>query len=352
MNQVVAVNRLDGPAYVGQRSISWRFDLVDSVTGYRRAVHPNVASGANIRHDTRSTIKRVITGLTLDRDDTAEFNSITSRLEPFMLIGDAEYQVGRYVPSDWARFRATSGVSSSASFYDEGFIIDQQLPNAFGANSVNGEVVSSMLERFLSAYPISYRIEAVLPEYASLGSWSAGTRGGFILDQLALEGDYLSPWFDNDSVLQVRRSVDDLPTFDFDANARVLRDSVVEADNLIDAPNRFVVVGNGAAALEGPVVGFADVPSSAPHSIANRGFIVSDVSNRQVLNQAQAGAIAANLARNQTLVETSELQTPPDPRHDSYDVVRWRGVNWVEIAWTLPFAADAEMNHVLRRSYE
>lgn len=342
---------LDGPRYIGQRSASWRFDIVDIVTGYRQAIHPVVSSSAGIRHDTRSTIKRQITGLTLNRDDTAAFNSISSRLEPFMLIGGTEFQVGRYVPSDWARFPMSSGTTSSASFYDEGFIIDQQIPNSFGANTVNGEMVTSMLQRFLVSYPIKYFIEGVLQSYKSIGAWGAGTRGGFILEQLALDGDFLSPWFDNTSTLRFIRSVEaELPSFDFD-DGTVNRDNIIESDNLISAPNRFVVIGNGAASLGESLVGVADVPSSAPHSIANRGFVVTEVVNRQVTTAAQAGAIAVNLARNQTFVEQVELQTPGDPRHDSYDVVLWQEKRWVEIAWTLPFNVTSPMSHVLRRSY-
>lgn len=343
--------RLDGAPYAGQRSASWRFDLVDIVTGYRQAIHPIISSSAGIRHDTRSTIKRNITGLTLNRDDTAIFNSISSRLEPFMIIGGTEFQVGRYVPSDWARFPMTSGTTSSASFYDEGFIVDQQISNAFGADQADGEIASSMIQRFLAKYPVNYFIEGVLPSYVSIGSWGAGTRGGFVLEQLALDGDFLSPWFDNTSVLRFIRSVEgELPSFDFDAGT-VNRENIIESDNLISAPNRFVVIGNGAASLSEPLVGVADVPSSAPHSIANRGFVVAEVVNRQVTTVAQAGAIAANLVRNQTFVEQAELSTPPDPRHDSYDVITWQGKRWVEIAWTLPFNVTSPMSHVLRRSY-
>lgn len=345
--------KLDGLAYVGQRSTTWRFDLVDAVTGYRRAIHPVISSSAGIRHDTRSTIKRQITGLTLDETDTAAFSSLSSRLEPFMIVGDDEFQVGRYVPSDWARFTLSSGTTSSASFYDEGFIVDQQISQAFGADSENGEVVSSMIQRFLARYPaITYYVEGVLPSYVSLGSWSAGTRGGFILDQLALDGDFLSPWFDNASVLQFKRSVEsELPTFDFDEGSQVIREQVIESDNLINAPNRFVVIDNGASSFKQPIIGSADVPSSAPHSIANRGFVVADVLNRQLVTQAQATAIAVNLARNQTLVEQVELQTLPDPRHDSYDVVLWQEKRWVEIAWNLPFTSGAPMSHTMRRNY-
>lgn len=349
-----AETTLDGPTWVGQRSTSWRFDIVDAVTGYRRTIHPAIQGSAGIRHNTLATIKRTITGLVLNAEDTAAFDSITSRLEPFFLVGDEEYQVGRYVPSDWARFPLSSGTTSSASFYDEGFIVDQQLTNAFGANSPSGEVVSSMIRRFLASYPIEFYVEGVIPEYVSLGSWGAGTRGGFILDQLALDGDYQAPWFDNASVLQFRRAIDpnhELPTFDFDAG-QVSQGTIVESDNLINAPNRFVVVGNGANSLGQEIVGRADVASSAPHSIANRGFVVPEVINRQVVSTGQAGAIAANLARNQVLVEQVELQTPPDPRHDGYDVILWQGQRWVEMGWNLPFAATGMMSHTLRKVYD
>lgn len=344
---------LDGPASRGQRSVTWRFDLVDAVTGYRRTINPIIGGSAGIRHDTTGTIKRSISGLTLDKVDTAVFNSISSRLEPIMIIQEREFPLGRYVPSDWARFVEQSGTTSSASFYDEGFIIDQSISEAFGAISPTGETATSMIIRFLTRFPtIKYFIEGVQPSYTSLGSWGAGTRGGFILNQLALDGDFLSPWFDNTSTLQFRRSVEeDLPSFDFDDGSHVLDSRIVESDNLISAPNRFVVIGNGAAALGEEIVGVADVPSSAPHSIQNRGFVVAEVVNRQVATSGQAGAIAVNLARNQTLVEQVDLETLADPRHDSYDVVMWQEKRWVEIAWNLPFAAGSPMTHTLRRSY-
>lgn len=342
---------LDGPAYVSQRSTSWRFDLVDAVTGYRRAIHPVISGAAGIRHDTRSTIKRQISGLFLNAEDTAAFSSLSSRLEPFMIVGDEEFQVGRYVPSDWARFTVTSGTASSVSFYDEGFIIDQQITNAFGANEVLGEMVGSMINRFMQRFPtLRYYVVGTQPFYVSIGSWSAGTRGGFILSQLALDGDYLSPWFDNSSVLQFRRDLEPMAQFDFDAG-QVNRDSIVESDNLIDAPNRFVVVGNGASAMNEEIVGVAEVPSSAPHSKLNRGFVVTDVISRQVTTKEQAAAIAQNLVRNQTLIEQVDLQTPPDPRHDSYDTIKWRGELWTEIAWTLPFSPTSSMSHTLKKVY-
>ena len=323
------------------------------MTGYTREIHPVINQGASLQHNTLTTIKRTLSGVTLDAADTAAFNSISSRLQLFMVIKGEEFPLGRYVPSDWARFRLSGGNQSVASFYDEGFIIDQQIPNAFGANSLTGEVASAALTRFLLQYPIAFYI-AGPSEFTTLGSWAAGTRGGQVLDQLAVDGDYLSPWFDNSSVLQLRRTFDpahEIPNFDFDAGGYVIRDQIIESDNLINAPNRFVVIGNGAAVFDEAVIASADVPSSAPHSIANRGFIVSEVTTRQVTTRSQAAAIAQQLVQTQTLFQQVELETLPDPRHDSYDVIRWQSALWQEIAWTLPLDVTQPMRHTLRRAF-
>ncbi len=346
--------KLELPDYVGQRSATFRFDIVDAVTGYRRAIRPITNSAPTLRHNTLGTIKRILSGLLLGVDDTAVFNSISSRLELFMLVGGQEFALGRYVPSDWPRFPSTGGTTSAVSFFDEGFIVDQQIVNAFGASTILSEFVSVMLERFLANYPVQFTIEP--SDFVSLGSWGAGTRGGFIVEQLALDGDYLAPWFDNQSIMRFIRNFNpasSIPDFDFDTGNRVLRENITESDNLTNAPNRFVVIGNGAASIESgaAIVGVADVPNSAPHSIMNRGFIIPEVVTRQIDSGAQATAIAENLVQRQTLFEQTELYTPPDPRHDSYDVIRWQGENWLEIEWSLTCREGAPMKHTLRKTY-
>jgi hypothetical protein len=49
--------------------------------------------------------------------------------------------------------------------------------------------------------------------------------------------------------------------------------------------------------------------------------------------------------------ERVELSTPPDPRHDSHNVIRWQGENWLELAWSMPLVEGGEMRHVLRKAY-
>ena len=193
--------------------------------------------------------------------------------------------------------------------------------------------------------------------FADTVSWPAGTRRGYVVEQLALDGDWFPPWFDHNNVMRWIRTFDPataVPTFDFDTGNKVFRAKVTTSDNLIDAPNRFVVISNGISSIganSSPVVGVYDIPSSAPHSAANRGFVFAKTESRQLFNLDQAKAVAKNLGQQQTLFETLNINTAPDPRHDSYDVIRWQGVNWLEIEWSLPLIEGAEMTHVARRAY-
>jgi hypothetical protein len=94
------------------------------------------------------------------------------------------------------------------------------------------------------------------------------------------------------------------------------------------------------------------VPNSAPHSIQNRGFVIADVINIQLTTRAQANAVARNIAVTQRIVERVELTTPPDPRHDSYDVVRWDGSLWLEVSWSMTLVEGGAMRHVLQRIFQ
>lgn len=348
--------RLELAAYVGQRAATFRFDLVDAVTGYREPINPVSDSPPTLTHNSRNTVKRSITGLQLTRTDTAKFNSISSRLEPFMVVRGVEYPLGRYVPASQVRQRWTSGVTSTAGFYDEGVIVDQQLDTSFGPQApFTTESVVSLLKRLLGPLPIDFYLEP--SPYVSAGSWSIGTRRGSVVETLAEDGDYFSPWFDNASIMQFKRSFDpatELPTFDLDEPGRVLRDRILETDDLTSLPNRYIVIGNGTGVVGATgqiVVGVADVPSSAPHSILNRGFTIPFTETRQVASPEQAAAQAQALALHRTAVEQVELLTPPDPRHDSYDVLRWQGVNWLEVSWSLPMIEGGAMSHVAHRAY-
>lgn len=345
---------LDLDDWIGQRAETYRFELVDAVTGYRREVYPIANTVPTLSHDVGRTIKRQISNLLLGVEDTPYLNTISSRVEVFMELGGRSYPLGQYIPNGQLRIESTGGTQSVQSFYDNGFIVDQELPEAFGS-LVNGEALTKTIARLLTPLPITFELEASV--FGDTVSWSAGTRRGYVVEQLALDGDWFPPWFDNANVMRWIRTFDPataIPTFDFDAGNKVIRGTVNRSDDLIDAPNRFVVISNGISSVGAnstAVVGRYDVPDSAPHSITNRGFVLTKTETRQLYSVEQANAVARSLGQQKTIFETLNISTAPDPRHDGYDVIRWQGVNWLELSWTLPLVAGSTMNHVARRAY-
>ena len=184
-------------------------------------------------------------------------------------------------------------------------------------------------------------------------SWGIGSTRGQILDALAVAGDYFSPWFGNDQKMHLIRTFNpagSVPQFDYDAGHQVFRDGITETSNILVAPNRFVVISNTGASAA-PVVGTATVPPGAPNSFTNRGFYVTKVVTLQLTDLAQAEAVAAGLANRQTIFETVSLNTPPDPRHDSYDVIVWKGDLWLELAWSMQLVEGGTMSHTMRKGY-
>lgn len=347
---------LDLDAWVGQRTATYRFDNVDIVTGYREQIYPRSDVVPTLSHDSGRIIKRTLTNLWFDAATTAALNTISARIEVFMILVGVSFPLGQYLFNDQTRARYTSGVISSNSAYDNGFIVDQPLEHGFpiqGLDAIGPRLADVLIRELLTGLPIEYTLEPTF--YQSAGSWMAGTSRGYAVEQLSVDGDWLSPWFDNTNVMRFIRSFDPataVPTFDFDSGNKVMRDPPpIETDDLLGAANRFVVVSNGSTVTTGPVVGTYDVPSSAPHSIANRGFVIPKVIDRQVEDVGQAQAIAANLGQRQTIFERVELTTAPDPRHDSYDVILWQGEKWLETAWSLPLVEGGKMRHTARKTY-
>jgi hypothetical protein len=165
----------------------------------------------------------------------------------------------------------------------------------------------------------------------------------------------MSAWMNNNGFFRMIRTVDPdtaTPTLDFDRGHRVIQGSITETSDLLRAPNRFIVTSNSGSAMDAAIVGRYDVPPSAPYSIAARGFVIPQTTNLQAGGQAQADAMARNQGIRQSVFRRTSLSTAPDPRHDSYDVVRWQGVNWLELAWTLTLEEGAPMTHTLRRSFQ
>ena len=333
---------------VGVRAATFAFDLVNGVTGEKRgSIKPLV--GATLSHDTNSTIKRRLS-MALGVTDTATINTVSDRVLVYMVINGTRWPLGRYMFTNKASQFFSSGRLSNVTLVDEMFLVDQ--PIEAGING-NGKLVSAVIEETIADLPVVLG-DLDLSLFTSVESWSIGTNRGNVLQSLSVTGDYFSPWFGNDAKLHFIRSFDPAkvePQFNYDTGNQVFRSGIVETDELLTAPNRVIVVSNASSRPQDAVVGVADVASNAPNSIQNRGFVIPVVFNLQVATAAQATIVAAGLAQRMTIFEQVSLSTPPDPRHDSYDVILWQGEKWLELSWTMNLMEGGAMTHTLRKSY-
>lgn len=353
------MNTLDFNLGIGQRSTTYRFNVIDGATGaYRGEIHPIRSSTPSLSHDVTSTIPRRLQGVTLAPDEVDLFRPLIDRIELTMLIdGVGEYPLGRYVASDDVQATQSDGMTGTPiatmrvlSLYDEMFVIDQKLPDSFASGNV---LISEVIKDLLRNLPIiEPRIDGC--SQTSNAGWSAGTSRASVLKDLCTAGGYFTPWFDHTGTLRCIQSFDPalaVPTIDFDIIPRVMRKSITITDESLSAPNRFVVISNDTETSDAPIVGTWDVPATAPNSILNRGFIIPDVRDIQVTSVNQAQVYARTIGIQETIVTRLECTTIPDPRHDSYDVIRFLNENWLEIGWTITLSGNGTMRHTLSRTY-
>lgn len=340
---------LDLDPWVGQRQCTFRFDRINGVTGeVLGQIHP--LRGAKLTHDTTRTIKRQLS-LSLGVVDTASINVISDRILVYMVFPNGtEYPLGKYMFTDESEQFFTSGTLGDVALNDEMFLVDQQITKGIVGNQAP---TMSVVQNVLNGLPISYVMEpSALP---SVGSWTVGTGRGSVLEALAKTGDYFSPWFGNDTQMHWIRSFDPsdgrLPDLDFDHGNKVFRAGIVKTSDLLTAPNKFIVISNTPTDPSTPVVGEASVNPAAPHSLPNRGFEIPEVQDLQLADAVQAAAVAQNLANRQTIFERVTLNTAPDPRHDSYNVIRWQESLWLELAWSMALVEGGAMGHLLRKVY-
>jgi len=260
-----------------------------------------------------------------------------------------EWLLGKYMFTDSSLAVSTSGDLANVVLNDEMFLVDQQISK--GIDGVR-KPISTTVSLVMAEFP-SITVDQEACFFEGNQAWTVGAGRGQILQDLALAGAMFSPWFDNRGALRLIRAFDPtekVPDFDFDTGKSVVRAGIVETSDILTAPNRFIVISNtsenGTA-----VVGIGDVPVNAPNSFANRGFYIVQTEDLQLNTASQAQQVANNLALRSTVFERVTLTTPPDPRHDSYNVIKWQGDLWLELAWDMNLSEGGLMNHSLRKAY-
>lgn len=359
---------LDLAPWVGQRQCTYRFNLLNGVSGENKGEITPIRGSASLSHNTLQTIKRQLS-LSLGVRDTALINAVQDRIDVTMVFPNGqEYPLGRYMFTAESDQIFTSGDLANVVLNDEMYLVDQAITQGFDGSSTSlssanpagtspassqaGFPITAVIVSLFENLPVRILMES--SPYASSQSWGIGTMRGSIVEALALTGDFFSPWFGNDGFMHFIRAFNPanaIPDFDWDSGNQVMRPSIVRTSNILNAPNRFVVISSAPADNKIPTFAVANAPINAPHSFEKRGFIIADVRDVSAVSTEQCAAIAQNLVERQTIFETTTLNTPPDPRHDSYNVVKWQGDLWLELAWRMTLSEGQPMTHTLRKAY-
>lgn len=339
---------LDLDPWVGQRQASFRFRVVEAAT-HKVLGEITPLRTANMSHNTGQTIKRTLQ-LELGKVDTAAIDPVTDRISVFMVFPNgAEYPLGRFIFSDSNLKQFTSGFLGSYSLSDEMFLVDQEIRTAINGVGVG---IPDVITQVVAGLPVTLHIEN--SPFLARESWGIGTTRGQILEALSVTGDYLSPWFDNNGILRFIRSfnpADRICDLDFDDGNKVLRENIVYTSDLLNAPNVIIATSNSSGDNSVAVTSVAFVSPNAPNSVARRGFEIPKTYTLQLTDNTQASVVAQGLAQRNTILEKVSLTTAPDPRHDSYNVIKWQNELWLELSWSMALTEGGVMNHQLRKAY-
>jgi hypothetical protein len=268
-----------------------------------------------------------------------------------MILEDgSEWPLGVFMfPSKEVNKRSVGNFLSSTLF-DETFILDQGTSEPFGLNDTT--VITDAMWRLIIDSKIgNFNIIDSQTKAKEPIAWPPGTSRLRILAELCEMTSYLSPFIDNDGVLQC---VPDNPGRPADhayttsgGYARIIADSIVDSSSLLEAPNVYIVVNSGAT--ESEISGRYDIPDLWPHSKLNRGFeVVKTITMQGIESSDKATQIAQTTARHDLgTFKSVSFSSAPDPRHDTFDVVEFDEEFYTEASWSMSLTPGAEMSHDL-----
>lgn len=332
-----------------------RFDIVD-VSGVKVGTLQPVAP-AQISNDATQQIKRRLSNLLITSSDYASVNPLAHRIKPYWVLENAdELPLGLFMFADASSQRYSYGLTMTATLVDQGLILTQELGTSlsFAAGTTASEAITQTVQ---AAGIFTASIASTQYTLGSPIAWPAGKTGttyAKVLDDLCLKAGYHSPYFSNSGTLIIREATN-LSTataaYNYVDGGRIIAGSMVESNDLLNAPNRFLVVDT--AATTGAVTYEYLIPSTAPHSFEYRGFYVTKtVEAPGVGNVEQARSVAeAYYSQTPQAYEIAAFSSPADPRHDTFDVINYRGTNYLEIGWSLTCGPGGPMNHKLSRVY-
>lgn len=344
-------------AGVFHRADTFEFVLLDRNDERIGEVHPRADQPPTITIDTDRAMIRSLDGLELPASEQQDINPQSDRLQPVMVLQNGERRPwGVYLFASRSRPRRSWGNEQVVNLRDKLHILAS--PRGRTSSTNRGQ---NLLQRAIDHLRLRIPDTDIVVQGASNAVASAPMLWQADVNLQDVVNDHLEPagfypvHFNHDGKAVLRQRPSDPETAEPDLiyrpAGRIIADSIVQTDDDLDAPNVFVVVdtsGNNQA-----IVGRYVIPSSAPHSIANRGYEVVHVEQVQgVESRAQADQLAKAMGQTASRgYEFQEFAGTLDPRHQTFDLVQLLGTNFLERSQRIPLASGAKHEHVLRRVY-
>lgn len=318
-----------------------------------------------IVNDTTRSIRRNIPRVVIpprpreDVDSTRfyaeDLDTLSMSVKPRHVLGDGTVSpVGTFIWGDDSQVQWSSGSPRICALTDLCTNLDQPLETSVGFGV--GASVLDAIEEVLDDENISTAgVDGTDATFGVAVGWAAGRDTTLtVLDGLCKNAGFLPPYYDNNGVLQCRIAPNvatATPEFAYGFGVGgVVPGSAVFSNDLLTAPNRYVVIGGNPDA---ELVGIFDVPDAAPNSFYNTGRIrrksdtVQGISTQPQADQAAAAAYASDISTYTWLSFDARI----DPRHDTWNIVSYDGVNYREVGWTIHATPGGTMNHALRGTY-
>jgi hypothetical protein len=339
-------------------SHTFRFDVLDSGLGLIGEVHPTRSDRVQITNRPPGAVKRRMSNFHLTQTEAADIDPVSMRIRPMYVPGDGSTPepLGVFLWADASTLRHARGNDHEGTLHDQGLIWGQPIAEGISFES-GSSVYDAMFQVCVWAGFPHAQIENTSASFAAPVAWPGSSQNTYykVLAELAMKhAQFFDPYFNRGGV-PILRAPGDLgaviPSYVYDddpVTGRIIRDSVVVSNDLLNAPNRYIVLDTSVK----PATVLAEylVPEDAPNSRARRGwYLTKYVEVQGLASQADAEAVALNMARQDRAYEEISFTSTIDPRHDTYDVMRVLDGDYLETEWTMTLGPGGPMAHKGKR---
>lgn len=363
---ISADDYFSGAAALRQESVVWT--VLDRDLNVIGELMVDRDHAPTITNDVDRAIRRTVTGMTVtqrpvnDPDPqhiyARDLEPLTMRIAPYWAVAGELFPLGVFMFTDDSAKLFSWGQTHDVQLGDQMALLDQPLDKNVGFDA-GYNVAQAMIKTaaYVGITADRINVESNETTLTYPVAWVAGRDSRrAVLESLCDLVGYLLPYFDNNGVL-VCRNAPNLdtaePDFEYGWGTVVVEGSIVLSNDLLTAPNQYIVVDSqNTGQNQPPLVGRYSVPAAAPNSFEKTGRTITKVTDFQGVVWANLDTLARALAgKDPATYSWIGFDTPPDPRHDTFDVIGFDGINFLQRSWSLQCRAGGQMTHDGRGTY-